>query len=159
MLHDAGGPPMGKPSLPRLWTDSRSLSFALARPWWMARAELWLSAWPLPARGTCRQLTKVHCSSLLSPDCSGPRASAACTLHGPHPSGRPWLRQSPTPGLPLDAGAPLANTMWLLLLLLTLLQGLPPALPLDLLHFQQVRTIYFCLPPAPRPQLPGEVCF
>ena len=155
MLRDAGGPPMGKPSLRWLWTDSCSLSFALARPRWTARAELWLSAWPLPAR----QLTKVHCSSLLSPDRPGPGASAARTLHGPHPSGRPWLRQSPTPGLPLDTGTPLTNTMWLLLLLLTLLQGLPPALPVDPLHFQQVRTIYFCLPPAPRPQLPGEVCF
>ena len=71
---------MGTPGLTWLWTSRCSLSFAPARPRWTVRTELWLSAWPLPARGSWGQLMMVRCSSLQFPDLSGPRG-----LCNPHP--------------------------------------------------------------------------
>lgn len=71
---------MRTPSLTWLWTGHCSLSFATTRSQWTARAELWLSAWPLPARGSWGQLMTVRCSSLQFPDHPGPRS-----LCSPHP--------------------------------------------------------------------------
>ena len=134
MLHDAGGPPLGKPSLTWLWTDNCSLSFAPARPRWMARAEL-LFAGPLPARGTCGRLRKVHCSSLLFPDHPGPGGLCSLHLAWPHqwktlapsePHPRPPSGLWRSPGKHTVAAAPPVKAS----------AGLPPALPLDPLHVQ-----------------------
>lgn len=96
---------MGKPSLTWLWTDSCSLSFAPAWPRWMARAEL-LSAGPLPARGTCGRLRKVHCSSLLFPDCPGPGGLCSPHLAWPPPVEDPGSVRAPPQASPRTLALP-----------------------------------------------------
>ena len=108
------------------------------------------SCWP------CRVCPAPH-ELALEP---APSGSGTCAFTVLVIGGALWLKRvlwsvgqkncttpPPTPGLPPDAGAPLASTLWPLLLLLRLLQGCPQPYPLDPLHVQQVRTIYFCLPP------------